>query len=50
MPTRDIGNNSVASRENRIMELAVWDWRRKPSWSEESSFPTISYVKWFGCG
>jgi hypothetical protein len=30
MPTRDIGNNSVASRENRIMELAVWDWRRKP--------------------
>lgn len=30
MPTRENGNNSEASRESRIMELAVWDWRGKP--------------------
>ncbi len=30
MPNRDTGNNSEASRESRIMELAVWDWRGKP--------------------
>jgi len=30
MPTRETGNNSEASRESRIMELAVWDWRGKP--------------------
>ncbi len=30
MPTRESGNNSEASREARIMELAVWDWRGKP--------------------
>ncbi len=30
MPTREDGNQSQASRESRIMELAVWDWRGKP--------------------
>jgi hypothetical protein len=30
MPNRETGNNSEASRESRIMELAVWDWRGKP--------------------
>ena|SRR5271165_1179873 len=30
MPNRETGNNSEASRDSRIKDLALWDWQRKP--------------------
>lgn len=43
MPTRDNGNNSLASRNARIMELAVWDWRGKPVTWIRSQMDNVHY-------